>query len=75
MQELIKRAKELLADQEKKISEIATLVGYSKPSNFAAAFKKKYLGKVPAGFFQRMFPPIPHKLPTAANAAKGGECR
>ena len=30
-------------------SQVATLVGYSKPSNFAAAFKKKY-GVIPQNY-------------------------
>ena len=37
----IDRAKELLADQEKKISEIATLVGYERQSSFSAAFHQR----------------------------------
>ena len=37
----IDRAKELLADREKKLSEIATLVGYERQSSFSAAFHQK----------------------------------
>ena len=37
----IDRAKELLADREKKISEIAALVGYERQSSFSAAFHQK----------------------------------
>ena len=36
-------------DVYKRQSQIATLVGYSKPSNFAAAFKKKY-GVIPKNY-------------------------
>ena len=37
----IDRAKELLSDHEKKISEIAALVGYERQSSFSAAFHQK----------------------------------
>ena len=37
----IDRAKELLADRGKKISEIAALVGYERQSSFSAAFHQK----------------------------------
>ena len=37
----IDRAKELLADREKKLSEIAVLVGYERQSSFSAAFHQK----------------------------------
>lgn len=37
----IDRAKELLADREKKLSEIAALVGYERQSSFSAAFHQK----------------------------------
>ncbi len=44
-QRLTKAAK-LLLDSRLNVGEIAAMVGYSKPSNFSAAFKKKY-GIVP----------------------------
>ena len=37
----IDRAKELLTDHQKKISEIAALVGYERQSSFSAAFHQK----------------------------------
>lgn len=37
----IERAKELLTDQRKKISEIAVLVGYEHPSSFSVVFRQK----------------------------------
>lgn len=37
----IERAKELLADRKKKISEIAFSVGYEHPSSFSVAFHRK----------------------------------
>ncbi len=36
------QAAQLLLEGEWNVSEIAAIVGYGKPSNFAAAFKKKY---------------------------------
>jgi AraC-like DNA-binding protein len=38
----LETAARLLLDSDMNISQIAAFVGYSKPSNFAAAFKKKY---------------------------------
>ncbi len=40
------RGAQLLIESNLNISEIAAMIGYSKPSNFSAAFKKKY-GVVP----------------------------
>lgn len=42
----LEKAAALLVESNLNVSQIATLVGYSKPSNFAAAFKKKY-GVIP----------------------------
>ncbi len=42
----LEKAASLLLESELNVAQIAVLVGYSKPSNFAAAFKKKY-GVVP----------------------------
>lgn len=42
-------AARLLLESDLNISEIAMAVGYAKPSNFAAAFRKKY-GVVPKGY-------------------------
>lgn len=36
------QAAQLLLDGDRNVGEVATIVGYGKPSNFAAAFKKKY---------------------------------
>lgn len=42
----LEKAAGLLLESDLNVSEISALVGYSKPSNFAAAFKKKY-GVIP----------------------------
>lgn len=42
----LERAASLLLDSNLNVSQIAALVGYSKASNFAAAFKRKY-GVIP----------------------------
>ncbi|WP_301109540.1 AraC family transcriptional regulator [Sporosarcina sp.] len=42
----ITRGAQLLLETGLNVSEVATMVGYSKPSNFSAAFKRKY-GVVP----------------------------
>ena len=36
------QAAQLLLDGDRNVGEVAAIVGYGKPSNFAAAFKKKY---------------------------------
>lgn len=36
------RGAQLLIESSLNVSEVATMVGYSKPSNFSAAFRKKY---------------------------------
>ena len=36
------RGAQLLLEGNLNVSEVATIVGYTKPSNFSAAFKKKY---------------------------------
>lgn len=38
----MEQARQLLAEGQYSIKEVATLVGYSKQSNFAAAFRKKF---------------------------------
>ena len=38
----LKRAAVLLLESSLTVTQISELVGYSKPSNFAAAFKRKY---------------------------------
>lgn len=38
----LEKAAGLLLESNLNVSQVAALVGYSKPSNFAAAFKKKY---------------------------------
>lgn len=42
----LEKAASLLLESDLNVSQVAACVGYSKPSNFAAAFKKKY-GVVP----------------------------
>ncbi len=46
IEQRLEKAAGLLLDSDLNITEVAAAVGYSKPSNFAAAFKKKY-GVVP----------------------------
>ena len=45
----LEKAAGMLLGSSLNISQIANLVGYSKPSNFAAAFKKKY-GVIPKNY-------------------------
>ncbi len=45
----LEKAAGMLLESELNISQIAMLVGYSKPSNFAAAFKRKY-GVIPKNY-------------------------
>ncbi len=45
----LEKAASLLLESSLNVSQIAVLVGYSKPSNFAAAFKKKY-GVIPKNY-------------------------
>lgn len=45
----LEKAASLLLGSDLNVSQIAALVGYSKPSNFAAAFKKKY-GVIPKNY-------------------------
>ena len=45
----LEKAAGLLLESDLNVNQIATLVGYSKPSNFAAAFKKKY-GVIPKNY-------------------------
>ena len=47
-------AAQLLLDGDMNVSEIAAIVGYGKPSNFAAAFKKRY-GVVPKNYRETRF--------------------
>lgn len=47
-------AAQLLLDGNMNVSEIAAIVGYGKPSNFAAAFKKRY-GVVPKNYRETRF--------------------
>lgn len=42
IEERLERAAGLLLESNMNIGQIAVLVGYTKPSNFSAAFKKKY---------------------------------
>ena len=48
------QAAQLLLDGDMNVSEIAAIVGYGKPSNFAAAFKKRY-GVVPKNYRETRF--------------------
>lgn len=45
----LEKAASLLLESNLNVSQVATFVGYSKPSNFAAAFKKKY-GVIPKNY-------------------------
>lgn len=45
----LEKAASLLLESNLNVSQVAVLVGYSKPSNFAAAFKKKY-GVIPKNY-------------------------
>ena len=45
----LEKAASLLLESSLNVSQVAALVGYSKPSNFAAAFKKKY-GVIPKNY-------------------------
>ena len=47
-------AAQLLLDGDMNVSEIAAIVGYGKPSNFAEAFKKRY-GVVPKNYRETRF--------------------
>ena len=49
IEQRLERAAGLLLESNMNIGQIAVLVGYSKPSNFAAAFKKKY-GVIPKNY-------------------------
>lgn len=42
IEQRLEKAAGLLLDSDLNVSEVSAAVGYSKPSNFAAAFKKKY---------------------------------
>lgn len=42
IEQRLKKAAGLLLDSDLNITEVSAAVGYSKPSNFSAAFKKKY---------------------------------
>lgn len=48
------QAAQLLLEGEWNVSEVAAIVGYGKPSNFAAAFKKKY-GVSPQNYRESKF--------------------
>lgn len=46
IEQRLSKAAQLLLEGNRSVSEVAAMVGYLKPSNFSAAFKKKY-GVVP----------------------------
>lgn len=46
IEQRLEKAAGMLLERDLNVSQVAMLVGYSKPSNFSAAFKKKY-GVVP----------------------------
>ena len=48
------QAAQLLLDGDRNVSEIASIVGYGKPSNFSAAFKKRY-GVIPKNYRETRF--------------------
>lgn len=45
----LEKAASLLLESNLNVSQVAAFVGYSKPSNFASAFKKKY-GVIPKNY-------------------------
>ena len=49
IEQRLEKAAVLLLESDLNVSQVAALVGYSKPSNFAAAFKKKY-GVIPKNY-------------------------
>lgn len=49
IEQRLEKAAALLLSSDLNVSQISAMVGYSKPSNFAAAFKKKY-GVVPKNY-------------------------
>ena len=48
------QATQLLLESDWNVGEVAAIVGYGKPSNFAAAFKKKY-GVAPKNYRESRF--------------------
>lgn len=49
IEQRLTKAAQFLLEEQYNIGEVAALVGYGKPSNFAAAFKRKY-GVVPKNY-------------------------
>jgi AraC-like DNA-binding protein len=49
----LKKAIQLMEEGEKRISEIAYLVGFSSPAYFSSSFQKQY-GKSPSEFIKEM---------------------
>ena len=61
IEQRLTQAAQLLLDGDWNVGEVAAIVGYGKPSNFAAAFKKKY-GVAPKHYRETRFQP--HKAVT-----------
>lgn len=54
IEQRLTQAAQLLLEGDRNVSEVAAFVGYGKPSNFAAAFKKRY-GVVPKDYRKSRF--------------------
>ena len=54
IEQRLTQAAQLLLEGDRNVSEIAAIVGYGKPSNLAAAFKKKY-GVTPKNYRESRF--------------------
>ena len=54
IEQRLTQAAQLLLDGDWNVGEVAAIVGYGKPSNFAAAFKKKY-GVAPKHYRETRF--------------------
>ena len=54
IEQRLTQAAQLLLDGDRNVGEVAAIVGYGKPSNFAAAFKKKY-GVAPKHYRETCF--------------------
>lgn len=54
IEQRLTQAAQLLLEGDRNVSEIAAIVGYGKPSNLAAAFKKRY-GVAPKNYRESRF--------------------
>ena len=60
IEQRLTQAAQLLLEGDWNVSEVATIVGYGKASNFAAAFKKRY-GVAPKNYRRSRFDSIKNK--------------